>query len=161
MKTTNLGDSGYVIYQASGMDGDRVVLTKIFRSEEQQYRFNFPYQCGTGCELPHKAYDTEHTVTAGKDFVVMGTDGVFDNLFDKDIEACLNPSVRPVKGSADNFKLLEPEATAKCIGNKAYSLSKDRMYKSPFSQGALAVGKRYMGGKEDDITVIVSQIVRE
>ena len=58
MKTTNLGDSGYIIYQASKADkGDEIVLTKIFRSEEQQYRFNFPYQCGTGCELPHKAFD--------------------------------------------------------------------------------------------------------
>ena len=91
----------------------------------------------------------------------MGTDGLFDNLFDKDIEACLNPSVRPVKGATDQYKLLEPEATAKCIANKAYNMSKERMYKSPFAEGAFAAGKRYMGGKEDDITVIVSQIVRE
>ena len=43
MKTTNLGDSGYVIYTAIGFEDDKVILSKTFRSEEQQYRFNFPY----------------------------------------------------------------------------------------------------------------------
>jgi len=57
MKTTNLGDSGYTIYRAELGEGDRLVLKQTFRSEEQQYRFNFPYQCGTGCELPYKAFD--------------------------------------------------------------------------------------------------------
>jgi hypothetical protein len=51
MKTTNLGDSGYVIYRIKG-EGS---LEKVFRTKEQQYSFNFPYQCGTGCDLPHKA----------------------------------------------------------------------------------------------------------
>jgi len=91
----------------------------------------------------------------------MGTDGLFDNLYDKDIETCLNPSIRPVRGTTDKFKLLEPEATAKCIGNKAYNMSKDRSYKSPFSVGAIKANKYYIGGKEDDITVIVAHIVNE
>ena len=33
MKTTNLGDSGYIIYQASNVENE-IVLKKIFRSEE-------------------------------------------------------------------------------------------------------------------------------
>ena len=114
MKTTNLGDSGYVIYSASllaeeeenstesskekkdkEMRAGDVKLTKTFRSEEQQYRFNFPYQCGTGCELPYKAFDNQHEVRPGRDFVIMGTDGLFDNLYDHDIEKCLHPHVKP------------------------------------------------------------------
>ena len=35
MKTTNLGDSGYVIYSAVGVQDEKVVLKKTFRSEEQ------------------------------------------------------------------------------------------------------------------------------
>lgn len=57
MKTTNLGDSGYSIYRAEKEDGNKIVLKLTFRSEEQQYRFNFPYQCGTDCELPWNAFD--------------------------------------------------------------------------------------------------------
>lgn len=50
-------------------------------------------------------------------------------------------------------------AAAKCIGDMAYKKSKDRKFESPFAKGARMAGKRYEGGKEDDITVIVSHIL--
>ena len=169
MKTTNLGDSGYVIYSASHSEteSDKIVLTKTFRSEEQQYRFNFPYQCGTGCDLPYKAFDNQHEVSAGKDFVIMGTDGLFDNLYDHDIETCLRPGVKAVevpKGEKKEdslFELVNAANVANCMAGKAYGLSKDRRYMSPFAKGAEKIGKRYIGGKEDDITVIVTQIIKK
>jgi len=37
-------------------------------------------------------------------------------------------------------------------------LSHDKEYRSPFSVAASKEGKRYIGGKKDDITVIVSKI---
>jgi protein phosphatase PTC7 len=58
IKTTNLGDSGYVLFRPNE-EGN---LEKIFRSKEQQFSFNFPYQCGTGAELPYAAFDTEHEI---------------------------------------------------------------------------------------------------
>jgi len=58
IKTTNLGDSGYVLFRPNA-EGN---LEKLFRSKEQQFSFNFPYQCGTGAELPYVAFDTEHEV---------------------------------------------------------------------------------------------------
>ena len=161
MKTTNLGDSGYSIYRAKKVDGDKIVLNLTFRSEEQQYRFNFPYQCGSGCELPYKAFDNQHEVTPGKDFVVMATDGLIDNLYDKDVQACLEPAVKVSKDSAEEFELEDPESVARCMSRKAYNLSKDQRYMSPFAQGAAKVGKRYGGGKQDDITVIVTGITRK
>jgi hypothetical protein len=62
MKTTNLGDSGYVLFTAKVGEDGKISLEKKFRSKEQQYRFNFPYQCGTGCDPPTKAFDTKHAV---------------------------------------------------------------------------------------------------
>ena len=161
MKTTNLGDSGYVIFKAS-KEGEKLVLTNVFRSKEQQYRFNFPYQCGTGCDLPWEAFDNEHKIEAGKDFVVMGSDGLFDNLYDKDISDCLYQQIELKKNIDElgDFKLKSVDETASCIGNKAYQLSHDRRYLSPFAKGAREARVRFMGGKTDDITVIVSQIVR-
>jgi protein phosphatase PTC7 len=79
LKTTNLGDSGYVIFRSTNGK-----IEKIFRSKEQQYSFNFPYQCGSGCELPTNAFDNEHEIFE-HDLIVMGTDGVLDNVFDEDI----------------------------------------------------------------------------
>ena len=43
MKTCNLGDSAYLILRPSA-DGRE--LSHIFRSKEQTYSFDFPYQCG-------------------------------------------------------------------------------------------------------------------
>ena len=41
IKTTNLGDSGYLILRPStAKDGELVLM---FRSKEQQREFNFPY----------------------------------------------------------------------------------------------------------------------
>ena len=144
MHTTNLGDSGYTIYRPDG-EG----LQKVFRSKEQQYSFNFPYQCGTGCELPTAAFDNEHEIQH-HDVVIMGTDGLFDNVFDKDMEPCIL--------EAGRGKEFSSESAANCLGKKAYAYSKNRNYDSPFAQGAREARRRFMGGKEDDITVVVSQI---
>ena len=58
MKTCNLGDSGYVIFRAPTPDSKSMErLDVLFRSKEQQYRFNFPYQCGTDSESPTRAFD--------------------------------------------------------------------------------------------------------
>lgn len=54
----------------------------IYRSEEQQHRFNQPFQL-TGVEQsddrPEHADQHSHDVIAG-DLVILGTDGLFDNL---------------------------------------------------------------------------------
>mmetsp|Transcript_29199 Transcript_29199/g.21735 ORF Transcript_29199/g.21735 Transcript_29199/m.21735 type:complete len:80 (-) Transcript_29199:32-271(-) len=75
----------------------------------------------------------------------MGSDGLFDNLFDDDILYCLKTS--------DGVK-----SAAKCIGEMAFMNSHDKRYRSPFAVGAQEAGVSYMGGKPDDITVLVSRI---
>ena len=67
----------------------------IFRTEEQQHSFNYPYQLGTGStDSPTDAQVFTVKVESG-DIIVMGTDGIFDNLFDEDI---LEEVVRCVDG---------------------------------------------------------------
>ena len=60
----------------------------LFRSKEQQYRFNHPYQCGTNSPPPTMADHKEHQVRH-QDLVVFASDGVLDNIFDNDIIDCL------------------------------------------------------------------------
>jgi protein phosphatase PTC7 len=74
--TANLGDSGYLLLRKSGLD-----LVSVFRSKEMQHSFNFPFQVGTGGDDPQKAKEQVHSVR-DKDILVVGTDGLFDNLFD-------------------------------------------------------------------------------
>jgi protein phosphatase PTC7 len=86
----------------------------------------------------------------------MGTDGLFDNVYDEEMEPCIKEQL----SLSDNlFVMKDPTAAAKCIGDLAYGKSKNTRYESPFAKGAKLAGKWYTGGKEDDITVIVSHIV--
>ena len=97
VKTLNLGDSGYLIFRPNLKK--KRTLQRIFKSEAQQYRFNFPYQCGTagdqqpdGKDYGQAAFTTEHTVQ-DYDIIVMATDGVFDNLYDHDITNCVKQNM--------------------------------------------------------------------
>lgn len=85
------------------------------------------------------------------DVVIMATDGLFDNLYDPDILACLETSTA---GSSN----MDQTQVANCLATKAEKLSFDKKYKSPFEVNAKAVGRKHPGGKKDDITVIVSEI---
>lgn len=46
--TTFLGDSGYLMLRPQDQQ-----LVKLYRSREQQHRFNCPFQCGTGKDHPY------------------------------------------------------------------------------------------------------------
>ena len=84
----------------------------------------------------------------------MATDGVFDNLYDKDIEKCVKSSFVGV--DYPEYKLKE---VSECVANKAFKLGNSRGYLSPFAKHAREQGINYPPqGKADDIAVIVAQI---
>lgn len=110
--TANLGDSGYMLLRKQGLD-----LIQVFRSKEQQHSFNFPFQVGTGGDDPAKC-DTQIHDIADKDIIVLGTDGLWDNLFDMKVIDLIRPFLRDVDDLAD------PELVAEVIASEAekYSL---------------------------------------
>lgn len=73
-----VGDSGYCILRPASKDRDYSVF---FESNAQQRGFNFPYQLGWGKngDQPAVAVELTHQVM-NEDIIVMGTDGLFDNL---------------------------------------------------------------------------------
>jgi protein phosphatase PTC7 len=147
LKATNLGDSGYLLLRPIG-DGK---FTKLYRTTEQQFSFNFPYQCGTGAELPYAADDQEHEVQ-DNDIIVMATDGVFDNLYDDDVQACV-----ALQMSGTHFA--SPTSASDCIASTARKLGYNTNYLSPFAKNAQASGLNYPSqGKADDISVVCAQI---
>ncbi len=82
----------------------------------------------------------------------MGSDGVFDNLFDDDIKSCIQKHT--INGSTNL------ELSADCIAVFAEFVSYKKDYISPFTKGAIQSGlseKDNLGGKPDDITVILAQ----
>jgi len=147
VKTSNLGDSGYLVLRPTATS-----LETVFKSESQQHYFNCPYQIGNHSKLPSKATPNEHTLHAN-DIIVLGTDGVWDNAFNDDVKNCVSPQLDRATLSVKNL-----QAVSDCISTYAECVSYDKDYVSPFTIESRQHKKDKVGGKEDDITVIVSQI---
>lgn len=138
LRTANLGDSGFLVIRNGKM---------VFRSKEQQHSFNFPYQLGTGSsDRPEHASCVVLGVQPG-DLIIVGTDGLFDNLFDDEILAISSMSQ-------------EPATIAQLLARRAFVVGNSKTLISPFAKAARVNGYPLaVGGKLDDITVMVGRIV--
>jgi len=150
----NMGDSGFMIIRQNEI---------IFKSEEQQHGFNFPYQLGKtegrdGKYYPHgddrpKDAETYKIKLHKDDIVILGSDGLFDNCWDADI---LN-KVNTLSGESPEILSLE-------LAKLSYSEAGKTDNWVPFGDRALRDGvikskNEWRGGKMDDITVIVGIVV--
>lgn len=140
-------DQGYLTWANLGDSGLRVVRNGKFevKTKEQQHTFNCPYQLGKGSINGPGDCDCAKCPLAKRDVVVMGTDGLFDNL-----------------DHAELINLINPDNAAEEIANKvvkrAIENSKDATKTSPFACKASAVGYAYTGGKIDDISIVVAVV---
>ncbi len=81
MKAGNIGDSGAMILR----DGKC-----HYRTKEQQVEFNMPYQIGTGSDLTPDTHGIlDSTELKDGDWIIVATDGLFDNLDLDDIAKVL------------------------------------------------------------------------
>ncbi|MCO5576744.1 hypothetical protein L7F22_030562 [Adiantum nelumboides] len=142
LQAANLGDSGFLVVRNGRL---------VFKSPPQQHNFNVPFQLENGGgDPPDAAQIFTVEVTVG-DVVVAGTDGLFDNLYENDIVSLVVQATR--SGSS-------PDITAKKIASLARERAHDCNRQTPFSAAAQDAGFRFYGGKMDDITVIVSYVVK-
>ncbi|XP_042409218.1 probable protein phosphatase 2C 26 isoform X1 [Zingiber officinale] len=150
LKVANVGDCGLRLIRR-----DQVV----FATSPQDHYFDCPYQLSS--EIYGQTYQ-DATVCSLEliegDTVVMGSDGLFDNIFDHEIISALS-------GSQD-----VSEAANK-LANLAHYHSMDSNFDSPYSLEARSrgfdvpwwkkvLGTKLVGGKLDDITVIVGRVIR-
>ena len=77
------------------------------------------------------------------DIIIVGTDGLFDNLFAEQILMLSN----------------ENPGSAEYIGNVAVSASFRKDIETPYSSKAKENGIFYQGGKMDDISLLVVSIL--
>lgn len=136
----NLGDSGALIIRPS----DKEI---IFRTKPGQQGFNTPHQIGFGhLGEPQGSIRNQATIHTlpipllKGDIILLGTDGLFDNLYDADILEYLT----------------RHDYSVEKLANLAYVKSLDTRWLSPF---ALSTGGRYMGGKNDDISLILAKAI--
>ncbi|XP_061353150.1 probable protein phosphatase 2C 80 [Gastrolobium bilobum] len=136
----NVGDIGLMLFRNNRF---------LVQSPIQQHSFNTPFQLGNSeiSDSPDSAYEYENSVKAG-DILVLGSDELFDNLYADDIEEIL----RWTKG------VFEVNDLAQHIADIALSFSKSKDFRTPFQDPSEREGRSHMGGKKDDITVLVAQI---
>lgn len=143
IKSANLGDSGFILYRPS----EGLVVVK---STFQCHDFNFPLQLGTGSlDLPEHADLLDSPVKAD-DWILVATDGVWDNVFEDQLT--------PILHKADT-----PQAAAEQIAKLAFKFSQDPLWKSPFGERLKEFEEnlskeQFLGGKKDDISVVVAKI---
>ncbi|KAF0931749.1 hypothetical protein E2562_005736 [Oryza meyeriana var. granulata] len=145
LKWAYIGDSAFVVLR----DGKIVK-----RSVQQQRYFYAPYYLRRGGgQSMTEAKVGEMQVRHG-DVVVAGTDGLFDNISNAELEKVVQI------GTSLGFS---PTNMEDIIGGTAFEMSRCRVKDSPFAvESRKQKGKdraHYYGGKMDDITVVVAHIV--
>ncbi|GFY86148.1 protein phosphatase 2C family protein [Actinidia rufa] len=159
----NLGDSGFIVVR----DG-----CTIFRSLVQQHHFNFTYQLEgeNSGDLPGSGQVFTIPVAPG-DVVIAGTNGLFDNMYNNEVTAVVVHAMRAGLGA---------QVTAQKIAALARQQAQDKNRQTPLSAAAQDAGLPHLatlvrdqrlganvgstqrptglGGKLDDITVVVSYI---
>ncbi|KAJ3323045.1 hypothetical protein HDV06_002491 [Boothiomyces sp. JEL0866] len=144
LRIANIGDCAVMVIRGG---------EPIFRSEEQQHSFNFPFQLGTvSRDSPNDTQTFTIKIQEG-DIVVLGSDGLFDNVFDEEIVDIIATHTH------SNIQISDPQLMADALLQKARAVAEDNRYAtSPFQNRAIQEGFYYQGGKVDDMTVLVGII---
>ena len=148
MYCSNVGDSGFMLIR--GKPGERYCA---HRSPPQEHDFGCPFQLGHH-ESSDKATDAMKTklYLEHGDLVVLGSDGLWDNLSEVEILESIESSVGN-NLSADERLM---DSTARNLLAKAYDASTDKNRMTPYSlQATEHFDMVYSGGKRDDISVVV------
>lgn len=165
----NLGDSGYMQLRKAA-HGWQIVG----KSEEQQHSWNCPYQLtrlppALLSRFPKLSLDTaadsqsyQFEVCEG-DLLLMFTDGLHDNLHEREIvhivECALSPIFGELMGLAEHATPADRLARALALAAKERSL--DPVARVPFVEYSKRHGYECQGGKQDDITVVAAWVVSD
>tara|TARA_A100001015_G_C14919168_1_gene683613 strand:- start:256 stop:1083 length:828 start_codon:yes stop_codon:yes gene_type:complete len=136
--SANIGDSSYLLIR------NNVV---IYKSPCMQHSFNYPYQ------LQYDGGDSINNTNSMKipielnDIIIMGTDGLFDNIYTGQILRLLSNN-----NDINNF--------ANQLLNEVIKLSNNNTWISPFAYEAKKHNiDNLLGGKLDDITIIIAKVI--
>jgi protein phosphatase PTC7 len=156
LAAANVGDSGFVLLGRGvgshrGAGSSRGQLQIRYRSPQQEHSFGHPYQLGhhDAADEPEDAMLTTMPVYPG-DVIVVGSDGLFDNLHDEEIVEIVE---------AETLQNNSTSAIAHKLAFAAFGASVDKKRVTPYSLGASsAFDMVYNGGKQDDITALVMEL---
>eukprot|EP00884_Botryococcus_braunii_P015282 jgi/Botrbrau1/2437/Bobra.0395s0058.1 len=152
LEIANVGDSGFRLLRGGSI---------LFSSTVQQHSFNLPYQLASPELLPEAdtADDAAlYEIDAQQgDILILGTDGLFDNMWNDQLERIVNNHLQfEGRNGVSATRLAHKIAEAAAINQV------DESFRSPWAVEAAAAGRVPLwdrlnprGGKKDDCTVVV------
>lgn len=140
LHVANIGDSGFIVIRNG---------TTYKRSTAMVYGFNFPFQIQSGDD-PSKLVENYTIDLVEGDVIVAGTDGLFDNLYEQEVETIVSKSLEAK---------FNPVDIAEILALRAQEVGRSASARSPFADAAHVAGYHgFTGGKLDDVTVVVSVV---
>ncbi|KAI3774553.1 hypothetical protein L1987_49111 [Smallanthus sonchifolius] len=140
LHVANIGDTGFLIIRHG------VVYKK---SSPSLHEFHFALQVEDSDDPLQLVEEYVIELEVG-DIVVSATDGLFDNLYEREITMIVSKSLQAG---------MKPEEIANILATRAQEVGKSAFVRSPFSDAAQAAGYTgYAGGKPDNVAVIVSLV---
>lgn len=140
--------------------------TVVYRTTDQTHAFNAPYQLAIPPEGLHNVIQDSPKVAdilecpielQEGDYVVLGSDGLFDNIFDeKIVEMVWNHEQRAQMFERPDFAKMLQRLTHDMV-ELCKKISKDNTTCTPFAKYAQAYNYAYSGGKHDDIACIIAR----
>ena len=164
----------YLLSKDESNDDGKPQRFIAYRSPPQEHDFGRPFQLGH-----HEATDKPSDAMLSTfflendDVIVVGTDGLWDNVSEKEILAVIENRIKSSSASSSSssssssslgsnqafLNKKEVDACAKELTQKAFEHANDRSRTTPYSLAATEYFDMvYNGGKKDDITVLVCKI---
>nr|GEU32998.1 probable protein phosphatase 2C 62 [Tanacetum cinerariifolium] len=142
LHVANIGDTGFLILRHGAIHR---------KSSPLLHEFHFALQVEDSDD-PLQLVE-EHTIELEEgDIVVSATDGLFDNLYEREIAMIVSKSLQAG---------MKPEDIANILATRAQEVGRSTSVRSPFSDAAQTAGYTgYAGGKPDNVAVIVSLVER-
>lgn len=142
-----IGDSGMLVIRNGRC---------VYSSDPQEHLFDIPFQLGNNNETPKDGWRYVIPIQDG-DTIVIGSDGLFNNLYVRQIVDYINHF--PMEATESNMKKI-----SKTLTQEAFTKSLRSDFWSPFAQRGYEQGVvnafdlKHMGGKPDDITCVVGRV---
>ena len=140
----------------------------MYRTSEQEHLFGFPYQLGHVSTTKPQDCIRHHFKVSPGDVIVMGSDGLFDNISDRSIAQTVQEYC-PVGeggggeggggGGGKGGKAFNGDELSRKLVTTAYLNSIQKERDTPWSRAAQKeCDLPISGGKEDDVVVVVARI---
>jgi|TARA_R110000824_G_scaffold107156_2_gene253171 protein phosphatase PTC7 len=146
--------------------GDSCILVQrkgrvVYQSNEQEHLFNIPFQLGSGNDSIEDAWRYQISLLPG-DTIVLASDGLFNNLYRSGILSIINSYPISTEDTSSLAQTIAEELAA-----VAEEQSNNPKIWSPYAQRSYEMGiteafaLNQLGGKPDDITVIVGRVLKD